>query len=153
MKNTSSLLGGLMLICCLSACDSGPKSARGFSLPDGVVATGQQNFVRLKCNDCHSVVGLDKLREGVEDPQMTLPLGGKTARIATYGELVTSIINPSHKISNKFIPTPVVENGESKMRNYNEALTVNELIDLVAFLQAQYELQEYYHTRYPTYGY
>ncbi|MGI9285171.1 MAG: hypothetical protein ACR2P1_07255 [Pseudomonadales bacterium] len=148
MRNTSLLIGVLTLACWLSACDTGPKSARGFSLPDGDTAIGQQNFLKLKCNDCHSVAGLDELREGV-DALMTVPLGGKTTHISTYGELVTSIINPSHKISKKYSSSTVTENGESKMRYYNDVLTVTELIDLVTFLQAQYQLEEYYHTRYP----
>ena len=146
MKNAPVLIG-LVLICSLSAC-GGPKSSRGFSLPDGDVASGQQTFLKLRCNDCHSIAGLDELREGVE-PVMTVPLGGETTHINTYGELVTSIINPSHKISRDYRPTPSAEKSQSKMRNYNNILTVAELINLVAFLQAQYKLEEYYQTRYP----
>lgn len=152
MKNTSLLIGFLVLIGSLSACDTGSKSALGFSLPDGDVAKGQQNFVKLKCNDCHSVAGLDELREGVE-PVMTVSIGGKTSHIATYGQLVTSIINPSHKISTKYQPASEVGSGESTMPNYNDVLTVTEMIDLVAFLQAQYQLEEYDHTRYPSMAY
>ena len=103
----------------------------------------------MKCIDCHSVAGLDELREGVE-PVMTVPIGGKTSHIDTYGQLVTSIINPSHKISGKSLQADVTDNGESKMRNYNDVLTVTELIDLVAFLQAQYHIEEYDQTRYPS---
>ena len=32
---------------------------------------------------------------------------------------------------------------KSAMRNYNEVLTVQQLIDLVAFLQAHYELKHF----------
>jgi len=152
MKNTPLLIGFLVLICSLSACDTGSKSALGFSLPDGDVTKGQKNFVKLKCNDCHSVAGLDELREGVE-PIMTVPLDGKTTHIATYGQLVTSIINPSHRISRKYPLTSDPGSGESLMRNYNDILTVTEMIDLVAFLQAQYQLEEYDHTRYPSMTY
>jgi len=147
MKNSFLSIGFLALICSLSACDTGPKSALGFSLPDGNAAKGQQNFVKLKCTDCHSVAGLGELREGVE-PVMTVVLGGKTTHVQTYGQLVTSIINPSHKNS-----TSVAGNNESKMRNYNDVLTVTEMIDLVAFLQAQYQLEEYDQTRYPSMTY
>ncbi|MGI9284102.1 MAG: hypothetical protein ACR2P1_01805 [Pseudomonadales bacterium] len=146
MKNAPVLIG-LVLICSLIGC-GGPKSSRGFSLPDGDVASGQQTFLKLRCNDCHSVAGLDELSEGVESV-MSVPLGGETTHINTYGELVTSIINPSHKISRNYPSTPVEENGQSKMRNYNDVLSVTEMINLVAFLQAQYQLQEYYQTRYP----
>lgn len=137
----------------LTACDMGPKPSRGFSLPDGDVLKGQQKFVKFRCNDCHIVRGLDEVNEVNEGDEliMTVPLGGKTTRIVTYGELVTSIINPSHKISQKYLITPVAENGRSRMRNYNELMTVEDLIDLVAFLQEQYELEPVSRTYYAVY--
>ena len=39
--------------------------------------------------------------------------------------------------------------GQSKMTNYNDILTVSQLIDLVAFLEAHYELEPYDPTEYP----
>ena len=41
--------------------------------------------------------------------------------------------------------------GVSRMRNYNDVMTVDELINLVAFLQAQYELTDYDRTYYYPY--
>jgi hypothetical protein len=61
-------------------------------------AMAKRLFVKYRCADCHTIVGMDDLREGFE-PFMTLPLGGRTEHIKTYEELVTSIINPSHVIS------------------------------------------------------
>ncbi|WP_339863817.1 hypothetical protein [Paremcibacter congregatus] len=150
MKTLFISVLGVSLIMFLTGCDQGPKSARGFSLPEGSVVNGEIKFVQLKCNDCHSVVGREEIREDV-DPIMTVPLGGMTTRIVTYGELVTSIINPSHKISQRYLATPVEEEGQSKMRNYNELMTVQELIDIVAFLSEQYELQPYPKTYYTVY--
>ena len=86
----------------------------------------------MGCDTCHSVSGRPELREGV-DPEMNVMLGGETTRIATYGELVTSIINPSHKLARGLPQEQVSDNGVSKMTNYNDALTVTQLIDLVAF--------------------
>jgi len=142
------LLLSVGMILALGACDNDRKSSVGFSLPDGDVAMGQQKFVSLRCTDCHSVVGMDNLREEGMEPIMTVPLGGKTTRIATYGQLVTSIINPSHKLSQKNLSFPVQDQGKSKMRNYNEVMTVADVIDLVAFLQAQYQLDTYPRTYY-----
>jgi len=144
------LLLALTAMLPLTACDYGPKSSVGFSLPDGDIAVGQENFLKFKCNDCHSVGGRDELRAGMT-PMMTVPLGGMTPRIATYGQLVTSIINPSHNISQKYKVTPFVENDQSKMRNYNDVMTVQELIDTVAFLQSQYELKSFPQTHYMAY--
>ena len=62
------------------------------------------------------------------------------SRVKTYGELVTSIINPSHKLA-KGYPLDLVSNdGQSKMPVYNGFMTVQELIDIVIFLQPHYEV-------------
>lgn len=64
---------------------------------------------------------------------MTVTIVAKTTRISTYGELVTSVINPSHKISKNYSDGPVESDGQSLMRNYNDVMTVAELTDIVAF--------------------
>lgn len=130
------------ILLALAACDRGPKSGYGFALPEGDAKAGEAAFVRLHCNDCHAVRGRADLRKGAQ-PAMTVPLGGPKSRIDTYGELVTSIIHPSHKISQKYLDEIVERGGASTMRNYNDVMTVSELIDLVAFLQAQYRVQPY----------
>jgi hypothetical protein len=50
------------------------------------------------------------------------------------------VINPSHKISRRFSDQQVSKDGESIMRVYNETMTVQQLIDIVAFLQVQYKV-------------
>ena len=124
----------------------------GFSLPNGDEAMGKAAFVKYRCADCHTIVGMDDLRQGFE-PFMTLPLGGRTEYVKTYEELVTSIINPSHVISPKFAGKDVSVGGRSKMPNYNHVMSVNELIDLVAFLEGQYELDPYWESDYEDYVY
>ena len=143
----------LSLIVLLTACDRGPKGSYGFALPDGDPAAGEQIFTQLACTDCHLIAERPELREGLENPTLSIPLGGETTRIQTYGELVTSVINPSHKISQRYISAPLIEDGESVMQNYNDVLTVSELIDLVAFLQDQYSLRETPISDYPYYHY
>jgi hypothetical protein len=129
---------------------SGCRTA--FSLPDGDKAMGKAAFVKYQCADCHTIVGMDDMRQGSE-PFMTLPLGGRTEYVKTYEELVTSIINPSHVISPKFAGKDVSVGGHSKMPNYNHVMSVNELIDLVAFLKGQYELDPYGESDYEDYVY
>jgi len=68
-------------------------------------------------------------------------LGGKVAHIETHGELVTSIINPSHGFSPRYPRAKVAEAGQSKMPKFNETMTVEQLIDLTAYLQSKYELE------------
>lgn len=137
----------------LFACDDGPKGSFGFTLPDGNADYGQMYFVEFRCIDCHTVVGLEDdlvAPEGI-DPIMNVPLGGATNRIETYGQLVTSIINPSHKVSDQYKVLPVTGEDQSVMRNYNTIMTVDELIDIVAFVQAQYSLKPYPQTIYKMY--
>lgn len=78
-------------------------------------------------------------------------LGGKVSRVKTYAQLVTSVINPSHKISPSYNPQMVAIEGESKMRSYNDVMTVTQLINLVSFLQPHYQLYSYDHTYYMEY--
>lgn len=111
------------------------KSPRGFRLPDGNIDKGKAAFNSLKCYSCHSISG-----ENFPAPtSFNIPLGGETARIRTYGELVTSIINPSHVISGRY-REELRKATESPMTNFNETMTVAQMIDLVAFLQSRYKL-------------
>jgi hypothetical protein len=148
MKPLAAMLIVVSLLVNASGCDTGPKSARGFTLPDGDAKQGEQTFVELKCHACHTVSGV-KLPE--QESEKSIRLGGEVTRIKTYGELVTSIINPSHRLA-KGYPYDVVESdGQSKMKNYNDAMTVSQLVDLVAFLQSHYKLREYQSTDYHMY--
>ena len=64
-------------------------------------------------------------------------------REPTDGELVTSMLNPSHKL----IPGREQERiasatGGSRMANYAELMTVQQRIDLVAFLHSSYSTKD-----------
>ncbi len=125
-----ALLGG-------AGCDRGAKSAMGFRLPDGSAEQGLDDFVALQCHSCHVVIGIELPEPETRGPVL-VKLGGEVGRIKTYGQLVTSIINPSHRLAGAY-PDAVSRDGQSLMRVYNEVMTVQQLIDLVAFLQAQYD--------------
>ena len=122
----------------LASCDLTPDSAYGFRLPEGDAEIGRAVFEDKQCSSCHVIDALPDLREGIE-PEMDVRIGGMQTRIATHGELVSAVINPSHRIARGYRREPYVSEGESAMRTVNENLTVAELIDLVAFLQGEYE--------------
>lgn len=134
----------------LISCDSGPESPKGFSLPKGDAQNGKVVFMSHKCLACHKI-------EGIEDPNVTVELdkpvflGGSSPKVTTYAELVTSIINPSHKIARQHRMYVVDDSGQSIMRNYNDVLTVTELVDLVTFLQPHYKVKPTPYTPYSTY--
>lgn len=136
MKNVQIISISASLFALVS-CDLRPQSAYGFRLPDGDASIGQAVYVDKGCASCHSIVAKQELRDGVT-PEMTVEIGGMQTRVSTYGELVTSVINPSHDIARKYRSDEYALDGQSRMVNYNDVLTVSELIDLVAFLQDQY---------------
>lgn len=135
----------------LSACGRGVDSPRGFSLPEGDPERGEEVFLSYDCLSCHKLkdYGKDFPNREMEEP---ITLGGKVGQVKTYAELVTSVINPSHKVARGYEADRVTdEEGQSRMRNYNDIMTVSELINLVAFLQPHYELRHYPQTNYPMY--
>ena len=129
-----------------------PKSGKGFTLPEGDAEAGKENFIRFQCNACHKIDGIDQLAAPGEVPELSIALGGEVTQIQTYGELVTSIINPSHRLAKDYPVYEVSVDGKSKMKVYNDVMTVTELTDLIAFVQSKYELLEYELTDYPLYG-
>jgi len=147
IPKTRKLFFAVVLMASIAACDQSPNATRGFRLPQGDVAHGEALFDELQCLACHSVAGKDD--SGVEkELASSVPLGGKVAIAKTYADLLTSVINPSHHISGRLPPELVQRNGESLMRNYNDIISVTELIDLVTYLETLYELQQPEQTKY-----
>lgn len=138
-----------LILIILISCDSGPDSPRGFSLPEGDVEIGKLVFTKYECSSCHMLKGFTQ----PDKPEFSIKLGGNTSRVKTYAELVTSVINPSHKISRQYSTSNYTDGGQSKMTVYNDVMTVTELIDLVAFLQPQYKIVVPRRTGYPYYDY
>ena len=124
---------GLVLLLA-SACEN-----QEFVLPPGDVAKGQAVFIDLSCNSCHSVAGHVE-HSPLEDGAIHVELGGIVSRIKSYSNLVTSIINPSHKLSRGINAMTTTEEGKSRMPIYNEVMTVQQLVDLTAFLETTYEV-------------
>jgi hypothetical protein len=130
----------LVFASALVACDSGPRSPAGFRLPQGDVKQGKAVFLEMECYRCHWVAGVGDLPSPTVDPPVSVVLGGRVFEVRTDGYLVTSIINPSHRLTRKFRgPALTTESGESRMLDYNEVMTVHQLTDLVAFLQSTYQ--------------
>jgi mono/diheme cytochrome c family protein len=123
----------------LSACDEDKvMSERGFRLPDGDPQAGRETFLYMQCNQCHSIKNEElPIIPGTEP---YVELGGGVTHVKTYGELVTAIVNPSHKLADGYAEDLVSEDGVSNMYIYNDYMTVQELTDLVRFLQPHYDI-------------
>ncbi len=129
-------------------CDTGPASPRGFSLPVGNVEAGKIAFTALNCNACHTIGDIAQ-QASEPAPEITVRLGGTTSKSKTYAELVTAVINPSHRLVKGYPSEMIQSEGQSRMPNYNSLMTVSQLIDLVTFLESNYKLQVYVPTPYP----
>ena len=154
MESRRFVLSALLLcaLTCLSACDRGDRGQGQLYLPEGDAASGATHFVSLGCVGCHVVVDAD-LPEPAKAGPVRVMLGSRTGRRMSYGQLVTSIVNPSHKLAARYRADEVSKDGESLMRSYNDVMTVTQLADLVAFLQTHYEASERPGYKYPVYDY
>ena len=151
MKARSVIAFLMVGVFTISACDEATMmSEKGFRLPDGDAQAGREAFLYMQCNQCHTIKGEElPAIPGQEPPYVEL--GGTVTKVKTYGELVTSIINPSHKLAQGYEAVVVSEDGESNMYVYNDHMTVKELTDIVMFLQPHYDVlvPNYRYTAYP----
>ena len=126
-----------------TGCEVGPQSGRGLRLPAGNLQAGEVAFAELGCGQCHSVKGTPS-SSATEGAELDVVLGGEVTRVHSYGELVTAIVNPSHRIARRNQEEGAVVGGISRMEleNFNDRMTVAQLIDLVTYLQSKYERRQ-----------
>lgn len=128
------------------------QSDRSFTLPPGDAARGQEAFLHFRCYDCHQIEGVE-MPVSEESNQVIVELGGKVDRLRSYEELVTGIINPSHRLAQGYSKELVSHDGKSRMTVYNDVMTVSQLADLATFLQGHYKLRPFEPTHYPDFYY
>jgi hypothetical protein len=131
-------VAAIALMCAAGAC-ADARSPAGLALPTGDPEAGRQVFLDLRCCSCHRVAGLD-LPSPVASPEVPVVLGGRVASPVADGALITAIVNPSHGVSARHQPDLVKVGQRSRMGDFSGTMTVRQLVDLVAFLRAQYEV-------------
>lgn len=104
-------------------------------LPHGSVARGEAAFRDLWCHSCHSVKGFESVFPApTAQPPVHVVLGDEPHR-RTRMDRITSIVNPSHRIDPSYQRELVATGKMSRMGDYNETMTLQQLSDLVAFLE------------------
>jgi mono/diheme cytochrome c family protein len=107
-----------------------PKGWR-FAWPKGDPAKGREVFEKLECYRCHEVRG--ERFPTPSDPGRMGPELSAMGRLHPPEYLAESIINPGAVVErNRGYAAP---DGSSKMPSYGESLTVQEAVDLVAYLR------------------
>ena len=145
--SATRILAILLPIALLAGCASKDE---GFTLPTGDPERGREAFVAFQCSNCHDVHKVE-LPPRAESEQAIIKLGGEVTRVKSYGDLVTGIINPSHRLAKGYTPSESAQDGKSPMKVYNDVMTVAQLVDIVTFLKQHYELRRYEPTDYPIY--
>ena len=100
-----------------------------FALPQGDPRRGREVFMKFECYSCHQVLG-EKFPQPGGDA-----IGPELSQMASMHPLeyfAESIMNPSAVIEDRYRAA----DGRSKMPSFNDIMTVEELIDLVAFLKS-----------------
>ena len=131
---------GMGILATMLGCGTAPPPLPELVLPAGDAELGKAAFLEMRRYDCHTLPGVD-LPVAEEPNQAVVELGGKVSKVRSYSDLVTSIINPSHKLARGYNEQLVASGGKSNMTNYNEAMTVAELINLVAYLEERYGVE------------
>ncbi len=110
----------------------GTPKGWNFTLPKGDPAKGREVFAKLECYACHEVKG-----ERFPAPTEQAKVGPELSQMAPLHEaeyFAEAVLNPSVVIDKgKGYQAP---DGSSKMPEFNDSLTVKELIDLVAYLRS-----------------
>lgn len=139
MRCAAILIIGFVLMVLVGCGESAPNVEAGqflIHLPEGDVAKGKVAFVDRGCNACHGVEGVE-LPEPVATPPVPVVLRAMDRPALSEGELVTAIIDPSHSLSVGYPKEFIESSGLSRMGDSNSHLTVQQLIDIVAFLKSR----------------
>lgn len=122
------------LLVVLTACAEAP----GFRIPAGDVAAGKEAVRAMQCYVCHEIARSDFPPPHAQPP-VPVPLGAEVAR-QSRERLADAIIAPSHRVA-EGVAGPsgggtTTSGGTTRMGDYGEAMTVRQLIDIVAYLQS-----------------
>jgi hypothetical protein len=103
-------------------------------LPQGSATRGEAAFRDLWCHSCHAVKGHETTFPApTAQPPVPVVLGDEP-RHRTRMDRIQSIVNPSHRIDPAYQRELVALGKVSRMGDYNETMTLQQLSDLVAFL-------------------
>lgn len=122
--------------------DTSAKPA-SFRFLGGDSDRGQVVFTQMDCVQCHSVKGSEVSQP--DKARLQLQLGEEMRFVKRYEDLITAITNPRHVMNDQYRAlleqTPGGTDVEPFMPKFTESMTVQQLIDLVEFLDVSYQSQ------------
>jgi hypothetical protein len=137
VSSTRRLVAAAVCFATLAAC--APNTALIVRFPLGNVQRGREAFVALECHACHRIEGV-AIAPHPSPASFSVALGGHTPRIETYGDLITAIVNPSHRLARSYrAATGRGEPSPMEARFLNDVMTTQQLVDIAAFLHTEYD--------------
>ena len=108
-----------------------PKVPQGwkFTFPDGDAKAGKSVFSEMKCYSCHAI--------DIPGEKLTVRSRGAGPDLNVYSGLPKEYLAESIIKAHTIVAAPgyTVKEGRAAMGEYNHFLTVQQLVDLVAFLK------------------
>ncbi len=108
-----------------------PKVPQGwkFTFPDGDAKAGKTVFLEMKCYSCHAI--------DIPGEKLAVRSRGAGPDLKVYSDLPKEYLAESIIKAHTIVAAPgyMVKEGRAAMGEYNHFLTVQQLIDLVAFLK------------------
>ena len=100
-----------------------------FSFPDGDPDTGKTVFMNMQCYSCHVIQ--------IPGEKLPADAGGIGPELTGYSALPREYLAESVIKAHTVVAAPgyVVKEGKASMGNYNHFMTIQEMIDIVAFLK------------------
>jgi mono/diheme cytochrome c family protein len=133
----ASIICGITLLVAPAARATEPVAAKpqiptgwSFAFPAGNPTSGKAVFLQMECYSCHRTRGLiEKPPEGA---------GGIGPDLTGYAGLPREYLAESIIKAHTVVAAPgyVDKDGQAGMGKYNHFMTIQELVDLVAFLHA-----------------
>ncbi len=101
-------------------------------IPAGDPQAGREAFIALSCTSCHAVKGDSKLAQPIA--AVPVPMLGSAEGKKSPGKIASSIVSPSHIVSREV--AGATEGELSPMSDLTGAMTVRQLVDLVAYVRS-----------------
>lgn len=132
-----NVIAAVVCVATLAAC--APNTAFLVTFPVGNRERGREAFIALECHACHRIADAT-LPVHPSPSTLLVALGGHTPRIETYGDIITAIVNPSHRVARSYRAVAGrSERSPMAAQFLNEVMTTQQLVDIAAFLHDEYD--------------
>jgi len=116
------------------------EDKRSLIVPKGDASVGLTTFIDKGCYKCH-LTGDVKLPKLEVEPKLSIQLGGNERSNWTRDRFAEAIMNPNHAVAPEYHLAKIISGDKfgaenSPMLDFNDVLTLKDLINLTTFLDS-----------------